>query len=76
MINWTCPGCPCPRLPLLSIIDTSPKRQRVNAVPKARVPTCLKIATRGFTCLRCGLVLAEEKADTQQLTTGIVEGNC
>ena len=40
-------------------IQLDPKRQRLNAVPKARVPTCLKmlkIATRGFTCSRCGLV--------------------
>jgi len=37
--------------------NTSPTRQRVNAVPKALVLNCLNSATRGFTCLRCGLVL-------------------
>ena len=36
--------------------NTSPQRQRVNAVPKAQMPNGLN-RTRGFTCLRCGLVL-------------------
>jgi len=44
----------------------SPTRQRVNAVPKALVPTCLKSGTRRFTCLRCGIVLGAGSPNTSQ----------